>query len=252
MIQRLAGFSRNETIGLFRRAKIFVDLFLPGKERASFESALFDAIPLIDYLGNGQDHRDFPPEAFPRLDVEDVDFQLLFGTRDPGLACASGFANELSSLETLAKVDLETSDFDGGDSLCHHLVLADRLIRTLQEYERLRGELRRVQGRLRALPGHFADSVVEIFSSRHVQIATAVSTSLDFDWLLPFVVSSFAVNALAPIYIFVHPKVRCRYARVSWCQADFIPPRCPSDPKSAARFGSGPIWVSLPVISWRD
>jgi hypothetical protein len=33
MVVRLAGFQRNETVALFREARVFLDLFLPGKER---------------------------------------------------------------------------------------------------------------------------------------------------------------------------------------------------------------------------
>lgn len=41
VIQKLSNLTRNGTIEVFKKAKVFVDLFLPGKERSGFEAALF-------------------------------------------------------------------------------------------------------------------------------------------------------------------------------------------------------------------
>ena len=41
------GFSRRETIDLYARAKIFLDLHHPGRERSNYEFALFDATLLL-------------------------------------------------------------------------------------------------------------------------------------------------------------------------------------------------------------
>ena len=53
------GFTRDETLGLYRRARVFVDLHHPGRELSNYEFALFDAIPLILPLINGGDEVGF-------------------------------------------------------------------------------------------------------------------------------------------------------------------------------------------------
>jgi len=61
----LAGFSRAQVIRLYKRAKVVVDSFLTGCERALFEAALFDVVPIIAEHGPGRDASSFPiPERW--------------------------------------------------------------------------------------------------------------------------------------------------------------------------------------------
>ena len=69
-VPRLEGFTRAETIELFERADAFIDLHMVGPERANYEAALFDSIPIVYDEFNGMDRRDFP--GVPRLSGRDI------------------------------------------------------------------------------------------------------------------------------------------------------------------------------------
>ena len=60
----LDGFSVEEMITLYRRAKIVYDNFLNGPERTVQEGILFDAYPVVSIEGNGFDKRDFNLPSF--------------------------------------------------------------------------------------------------------------------------------------------------------------------------------------------
>ena len=69
---RFAGFSRNETRAVFRRAAAFVDTALPGLEAAVWEFALFDAAPVLASWDHGTRGGDFD-DGLTRVEDEAVD-----------------------------------------------------------------------------------------------------------------------------------------------------------------------------------
>ena len=61
----LNGFSRDELIDLYQRAKVVLDLHFNGPERTVWEGVLFDALPIAALQGNGGDDVDIPiPRTF--------------------------------------------------------------------------------------------------------------------------------------------------------------------------------------------
>ena len=61
----LTGFTGDQLISLYKRAKCIIDLRLNGPERTVWEGALFDAVPLVAVQGNGADDVDIPiPREF--------------------------------------------------------------------------------------------------------------------------------------------------------------------------------------------
>ena len=68
-VKILSGIPFPEVPSWYRRAKIVIDLGLPGVERINNEGALFDAIILVGDILNGMDPTDFPiPHQF-KLDT---------------------------------------------------------------------------------------------------------------------------------------------------------------------------------------
>ena len=65
-VRILEGYSREETISLFQNATAFVDLYLPGLERANCEAALFDATPVLSACLNGGEDKDYAMDL-PRV-----------------------------------------------------------------------------------------------------------------------------------------------------------------------------------------
>lgn len=67
---RFAGLSRNETIAAFQEARLFVDAYLPGRERSNYEAALFGVTPVVDFALHGASQFEFPgvPRYFRGLD----------------------------------------------------------------------------------------------------------------------------------------------------------------------------------------
>lgn len=66
----LSGFTRAQTIELFRRADAFLDMHLVGAERSSYEATLFNSIPILNDEFNGMDRSDFPGAR--RLSARDI------------------------------------------------------------------------------------------------------------------------------------------------------------------------------------
>ena len=67
--QELVNIPFREVPSWYRRAKVVIDLGLPGVERINNEGALFDAIVLVGDILNGMDPTDFPiPHQF-KLDT---------------------------------------------------------------------------------------------------------------------------------------------------------------------------------------
>ena len=61
----LNGFSREELIELYKRAKVVLDLHFNGPERTVWEGVMFDALPIVAEQGNGGDNVDIPiPHRF--------------------------------------------------------------------------------------------------------------------------------------------------------------------------------------------
>mmetsp|Transcript_6827 Transcript_6827/g.10123 ORF Transcript_6827/g.10123 Transcript_6827/m.10123 type:complete len:570 (+) Transcript_6827:123-1832(+) len=63
------GFDRATTLELFQNATLFIDGYIPGIERALWEAALFDVVPLINHHHHGASEEDFPIEAIPRFEA---------------------------------------------------------------------------------------------------------------------------------------------------------------------------------------
>ena len=49
----LNGFSWEEMIALYKRAKVVLDLHFNGPERTVWEGVMFDALPIVSEQGNG-------------------------------------------------------------------------------------------------------------------------------------------------------------------------------------------------------
>jgi hypothetical protein len=64
----LKGFTKEEMAILYRRAKVVLDLYVNGPERAVQEGVLFDAASVVTVEGNGFDSMDFPLPSFARVD----------------------------------------------------------------------------------------------------------------------------------------------------------------------------------------
>lgn len=65
--KRFGNMTRNQTVDAFLAARAFVDGYLPGRERANFEAAIFGATPVVQRLLHGASLEDFPDDV-PRLD----------------------------------------------------------------------------------------------------------------------------------------------------------------------------------------
>jgi len=203
---RLVGFSRADTITLFKRAKVLVDLYLPGKERSGFEGLLFGAIPIISDSENGQSWNDYPPNAVHRFSLDDSD--------DPSRSTAGrGGAVGVSSDGTpvlapgvhswLQALAAETSM---SDTDYRHALLAAQIVGVLANYDAL---AKRVAVKLApavwGLPGLFRDTAVGLFGLRHLQVVSAASSPGDLEWVLPLLVSSLVTNPLANVLVKFNP-----------------------------------------------
>lgn len=56
----LSGYDRSQIISLYERAKVYVDTYITGMERAVFESSLFRTVTIVAHNGQAQDMLDFP------------------------------------------------------------------------------------------------------------------------------------------------------------------------------------------------
>ena len=63
----LHGFSRAEVIDLYSRAKLVIDLYVPGAERIILESVLFNCMVAVAVNGNAREPTDFPIPVKARL-----------------------------------------------------------------------------------------------------------------------------------------------------------------------------------------
>ena len=59
----LQGYTRDEVVDLYSRAKLAIDLYVPGAERMVFEASLFGCMVGVAANGNGRDRYDFPVPA---------------------------------------------------------------------------------------------------------------------------------------------------------------------------------------------
>lgn len=61
----LYGYTREQVASLYMRAKVFIDSYVTGMERAIFESSLFNVIPLVASHGSARDEKNFIlPKAY--------------------------------------------------------------------------------------------------------------------------------------------------------------------------------------------
>eukprot|EP00613_Pedinella_sp_CCMP2098_P060913 CAMPEP_0171988186 /NCGR_PEP_ID=MMETSP0993-20121228/275775_1 /TAXON_ID=483369 /ORGANISM="non described non described, Strain CCMP2098" /LENGTH=942 /DNA_ID=CAMNT_0012641153 /DNA_START=369 /DNA_END=3197 /DNA_ORIENTATION=+ len=287
-LRRLAGLSREDTLTLFQEATVFLDLFLPGKERSGFEALLFGAVSVIADDQNGADREDYPEGHFHRIGFEDEDFAHAFGGElgvdhakrqlglgrerrkggdngtglgDEGIAfkCGSSVAAahaEFTAAKTAAEAPYSSDasvgggddDDDGDDDegidnsevVCRHALVARHLAtflfkghgakttashasattahnhhegtNTLPETasstdkaNNSRSSSGSAVAQLFSLPQRFSETTTSVFSGRHVQLVTAVSTVEDFAWLPALLVSSFAASPLSPVLVLVDP-----------------------------------------------
>ena len=70
-IVQLSGYTKPQVTNLYRRAKIVVDLYVNGLERATQEGILFGAYPIICATDNGLDQQDFNLPEFAKVDPRD-------------------------------------------------------------------------------------------------------------------------------------------------------------------------------------
>jgi hypothetical protein len=63
----LHGFTRAEVIDLYKRAKLVIDLYVPGAERIVLESVLFNCMVAVAVNGNARETTDFPIPVKARL-----------------------------------------------------------------------------------------------------------------------------------------------------------------------------------------
>ena len=68
-IVKFQGFDRPTTIDLFKNASVFFDGYHPGMERALWEAALFDVVPLAQRVIHGASEEDLPLESIPRFET---------------------------------------------------------------------------------------------------------------------------------------------------------------------------------------
>ena len=68
-VVQLSGFTSTEVIDLYQRAKIVVDLYVNGLERATLEGILFDAYPIVVIADNGMNPIDFNLPSFAKVDA---------------------------------------------------------------------------------------------------------------------------------------------------------------------------------------
>mmetsp|Transcript_32341 Transcript_32341/g.91667 ORF Transcript_32341/g.91667 Transcript_32341/m.91667 type:complete len:968 (+) Transcript_32341:361-3264(+) len=57
---KLEGFTKPEVTALYKRAKVLIDTYITGCERALFESVMFDVVPIVAYHGPARDPSSFP------------------------------------------------------------------------------------------------------------------------------------------------------------------------------------------------
>jgi hypothetical protein len=71
---QLKGYTRRETIHLLMKSKVFIDLHVPGKERATHEAVMLNNCLLLGMELNGGDHVDFPSNGpVKRIDGLNMD-----------------------------------------------------------------------------------------------------------------------------------------------------------------------------------
>ena len=63
----MAGFSYEEVMRLYARAKVMLDLYVPGAERNVYEASLFNCLVVVGFNGNARDGGDVPIPAEGRL-----------------------------------------------------------------------------------------------------------------------------------------------------------------------------------------
>jgi hypothetical protein len=59
-IVELKGFSSDELVSLYRRAKVYVDGGMRGLERSGQEALLYFVVPILEFARNGQNEFDYP------------------------------------------------------------------------------------------------------------------------------------------------------------------------------------------------
>ena len=73
---QLSGFSGREVVDLYQRAKITIDLYTNGLERATLEGVLFDAYPIVVLADNGLNDIDFNLPSFAKVNAYGFELAL--------------------------------------------------------------------------------------------------------------------------------------------------------------------------------
>jgi hypothetical protein len=128
------GLSPEAIHNLFQRAKVTVDLGMPGPERLSTEAALFSALPMVSKRWNGASHIDFPTlyKSDPmdnenRLSISNYILELLYNYEEHinnDREHLEEFLNGLSMWRRLAR----TADLVFSSSTFHFIIFANNLI----------------------------------------------------------------------------------------------------------------------------
>lgn len=127
-LKQLHGFKREDMPAVYAEARVLIDSYITGMERAIFEGALYDVVPLVAHHGHARDVIDMPlPEhlRWTPWDYEELGEKIANVLRDPDQALQA-----IAPLQTYAQAmpdifEAQVLDFFADDALVRLPALPD-------------------------------------------------------------------------------------------------------------------------------